>query len=123
MSDYDQRRQFGDFDSQGHFRAYTTPEQIAVAETSAGLRLSTSAIALDDSAATGTVVTLSSARGEPLPELAAFGVGRLLTTMRQPEGGASMQGGGSGLFHVVLVDDAGPGGFGSLQERSVATGA
>ena len=86
----------------------TTPERIAVAETSSGLLLSTTTVAFDDWMAHGTVVTLSSARDEPLPELAAFAVGRLLATMRQPEGGASLHAGGSGVFHVVLVNDAGP---------------
>ena len=82
----------------------TTGERIAVAETRAGLRLSTTTLASDDESAQRTVVTLSSGRDEPLPELAAFALCRLLTTMRQPEGGASLHAGGSGVFHVVLVD-------------------
>jgi hypothetical protein len=84
----------------------TTPEHIAVVETSAGLRVSTTSLAFDGAMSHGTVVTLSAAHGETLPELAAFAVGRLLTTMRQPDGGAALHTGGSGAFHVVLYDRA-----------------
>lgn len=83
---------------------HTTAEHIVVAETSAGLRLSTTTSEGPNAPTGGAAVTLSSGRSEPLSELAAFAVGRLLTTLRQPEGGATLHRGSPGMFHVVLVD-------------------